>query len=111
MYTMLPWFKRWEENMNMQLLSQLERRAGFYLEFKIDSLLRGDAKSRAEAWSGASMGWFRVNDIRKLRICRRSKVTFIFNLPYVEAGTQSQNESIIMRVLIEDIYQDDNRKE
>lgn len=35
MYTMLPWFKRIEENMNMQLLTPAERRAGFYVEFKV----------------------------------------------------------------------------
>ena len=67
MYTMIPWFKRWEENINMQLLTPLERKAGFYVEFKIDTLLRGDAKSRAEAYAaGRQWGWLSVNDIRKL---------------------------------------------
>lgn len=67
MYTMLPWFKRWEENINMQLLTPAERRAGFYVEFKIDGLLRGDTKSRAEAYAiGRQWGWLSVNDIRKL---------------------------------------------
>jgi len=67
MYTMLPWFKRHEENYNMQLLTPQERRAGFYLEHKIDSLLRGDAKSRAEAYArGRQWGWLSVNDIRRL---------------------------------------------
>jgi len=67
MYTMLPWFKRWEENLNMQLLTPLERRAGFYFEFKIDSLLRGDMQSRAMAYAqGRQWGWLSVNDIRKL---------------------------------------------
>jgi len=67
MYTMLPWFKRWEENINMQLLSPSERRAGYYIEFKIDALLRGDAKSRAEAYAvGRQWGWLSVNDIRRL---------------------------------------------
>lgn len=67
MYTMLPWFKRWEENINMQLLSPLERRSGFYVEFKIDSLLRGDIKSRCAAYAlGRQWGWLSVNDIRRL---------------------------------------------
>ena len=67
MYTMLPWFNRWEENINMQLLTPLERKAGFYLEFKVDSLLRGDAQSRATAYAqGRQWGWLSVNDIRKL---------------------------------------------
>ncbi|WP_206812570.1 phage portal protein [Paradesulfitobacterium ferrireducens] len=46
MYTMLPWFKRWEENIKMQLLSPLERKAGFYIEFKVENLLRGPALLR-----------------------------------------------------------------
>ncbi|WP_243450433.1 phage portal protein [Desulfosporosinus sp. Sb-LF] len=67
MYTMLPIFKRWEENINMQLLSEKERRAGYYVEFKIDSLLRGDAVSRSTAYAqGRQWGWLSVNDIRKL---------------------------------------------
>lgn len=67
MYTMLPWFRRIEENLNMQLLTPAERRAGFYLEFKVDALLRGDAKSRAEAYAiGRQWGWLSVNDIRRL---------------------------------------------
>lgn len=67
MYTMLPWFKRWEESINQQLLTRQERQAGYYIEFKIDSLLRGDAKSRAEAYAaGRQWGWLSVNDIRRL---------------------------------------------
>ena len=67
MYTMLPWFKRIEENINMQLLSPAERRAGFYVECKVDALLRGDSKSRAEAYAiGRQWGWLSVNDIRRL---------------------------------------------
>ncbi|MEW5952642.1 MAG: phage portal protein [Bacillota bacterium] len=67
MYTMLPWFKRDEEAMKMQLLTPQERKEGYYLEYKIDSLLRGDAKSRAEAYAvGRQWGWLSVNDIRRL---------------------------------------------
>ena len=67
MYTMLPWFKRWEEAVNSQLLTRQERQAGYYVEFKLDALLRGDAKSRAEAYAtGRQWGWLSVNDIRKL---------------------------------------------
>lgn len=51
----------------MQLLTEKERRAGYYVEFKIDSLLRGDAVSRSTAYAqGRQWGWLSVNDIRKL---------------------------------------------
>lgn len=66
-YTMLPIFKRFEEAMNCQLLTADQRRKGYYLEAKIDGLLRGDSKTRAEAYAVARQwGWLSVNDIRKL---------------------------------------------
>jgi HK97 family phage portal protein len=67
MYTMLPWFKRWEESQNMQLLTKEERLAGYYTEFKMDALLRGDVKARSFAYAqGRQWGWLSVNDIRRL---------------------------------------------
>lgn len=67
MYTMLPWFKRWEDAINAQLLSPYERKAGYYLEFKADALLRGDIASRAAYYAqGRQWGWLSVNDIRRL---------------------------------------------
>jgi HK97 family phage portal protein len=67
MYTMLPWFKRYEENVNMQLITPAERKAGYFIEFNIAGLLRGDAKSRADAYAaGRQWGWLSVNDIRRL---------------------------------------------
>lgn len=67
MYTMLPWFKRWEENIKMQLLTPEQRQAGYYVEFKMDGLLRGDTKTRAASYSlGRQWGWLSVNDIRRL---------------------------------------------
>lgn len=67
MYTMLMWFKRWEENINMQLLTPQQRKDGFYTEFKVDALLRGDTVARANAYAtGRQWGWLSVNDIRRL---------------------------------------------
>lgn len=66
-YTMLPWFKRWEENLNLQLLSSESKKKNRYFEFKIDSLLRGDVQTRAAAYAqGRQWGWLSVNDIRRL---------------------------------------------
>lgn len=67
MYTMLPWFKRLEENLNLQLLGSDDRKAGRYFEFKVDALLRGDSKTRSEAYAyGRQWGWLSVNDIRRM---------------------------------------------
>jgi HK97 family phage portal protein len=91
MYTMLPWFKRWEENINMQLLTPEQRRAGYFVEFKLDALLRGDAKSRAEAYSqGRNWGWLSVNDIRRLENMNSIENGDVYLQPLnmVEAGTK-----------------------
>lgn len=48
MYTMLPWFTRWEQFINFKLFSREERRKGYFAEFLINTLLRGDSKARAE---------------------------------------------------------------
>lgn len=104
MYTMLPWFKRWEENINMQLLSRAERQAGYYIEFKIDALLRGDAKSRAEAYArGRQWGWLSVNDIRKLENLPRIENGDIYMMPsnMIEAGKGVQNN---IKAMAEEVY-------
>lgn len=49
MYTMLPWVKRWEQTINWKLFTPQEREQGYYAKFNLSGLLRGDAKSRAEA--------------------------------------------------------------
>jgi HK97 family phage portal protein len=67
MYTMLPWFKRWEDAINTQLLTRQQRDAGYYFEFNVNALLRGDQKSMADAFAvGRQWGWLSVNDIRRL---------------------------------------------
>jgi HK97 family phage portal protein len=67
MYTMLPHFKRAEECINSQLLSIKQRSQGYYFEFNLNALLRGDSKSMAEAFAvGRQWGWLSVNDIRRM---------------------------------------------
>ena len=106
MYTMLPWFNRWEENINMQLLTPAERRAGFYIEFKVDGLLRGDAKTRAEAYAvGRQWGWLSVNDIRKLENMPPIDNGDIYLQPMnmVEAGQEASEGAVT--AMAEKIYQ------
>lgn len=67
MYTMLPHFKRAEDNVNSQLLTPQQRSRGYYFEYNMASLLRGDHKSMALSFSkGIQWGWFSVNDVRRL---------------------------------------------
>lgn len=65
-YTLLPWVKRHEAAMMRDLLLPDER-SEYYIEFNISGLLRGDQKSRYEAYAiGRNWGWLSVNDIRRL---------------------------------------------
>jgi HK97 family phage portal protein len=48
MYTMLPWFTRWEQFSNFKLLTREERAQGYFAEFLINALLRGDTDARAK---------------------------------------------------------------
>ena len=67
MYTMLPWFKRVERAINSQLLTRYDRSQGYYLEYNLASLLRGDQKSMADAFAvGRHWGWLSVNDVRRM---------------------------------------------
>lgn len=74
-YTLLPWIKRHEQAMMRDLLLPSERDE-YYIEFNVSGLLRGDQKSRYDAYAVARQwGWLSVNDIRRLE-----------NLPPIKGG-------------------------
>jgi HK97 family phage portal protein len=59
-----PWCIRWEQQINMKLLGGDEE---YYVEHLVDGLLRGDLKSRYDAYAIARLwGWMSVNDVRIL---------------------------------------------
>lgn len=64
--TIRPICIRWEQTLNAKLLSPEERDQGFYIEFDLDAILRGDLKSRFDAYAVARQwGWMSANDIRE----------------------------------------------
>ena len=66
-HVLRPWLVRWEQAMNVRLFTAAEREQGYFVEHLVDGLLRGDIKSRYEAYSiGRTGGWLSVNDIRTL---------------------------------------------
>lgn len=66
-HTIRPWLVRWEQQIRSKLLSQRERRAGYFAEFVVEGLLRGDTKSRYEAYGSAlDKGWMSPNEVRGL---------------------------------------------
>lgn len=62
-YTMLPWFVRWEQRIALQLLGPTERLT-LFPKFIAEGLLRGDLKSRYDAYAVARQwGFASVNSI------------------------------------------------
>ncbi len=63
-HTLVPWLRRIEQACNRVLLTEQESEK-FYCEFKLDSLLRGDQKTRYECYEiGLKNGFLTVNDVR-----------------------------------------------
>ena len=78
-FTIKPHLRRWQEELNRKLF----RRAGQFVEFDLDELMTGDAKSQAEysraalGGPGTGNGWMTVNEVRRRR-----------NLPPIEGGEE-----------------------
>ena len=66
-HTVRPWLVRIEQSISRDLLSPSERASGLYASHIVEGLLRGDTKSRYEAYSSAIInGWLNRNEVRKL---------------------------------------------
>lgn len=64
--TLGPWLCRWEQALNMALLTDKEQ-IEYYFEFNVDGLLRGDIKSRYEAHArGILTGFLNRNEVRAM---------------------------------------------
>ena len=64
--TIRPWLVRWEQALTRDLIPP-EDRATYFVEFLIDGLLRGDLKTRYDAYAiGRNNGWLSANDIRRM---------------------------------------------
>jgi HK97 family phage portal protein len=65
-HTIRPWLVRWEQACGMKLLTPRERQTHF-VEHVVEGLLRGDIKSRYDAYAvGRQWGWLSANDVRGL---------------------------------------------
>lgn len=66
-HTIAPDLTRIEQSANNALLTEKERKAGYYIKFNIKGLLRGDFKTRMDGLKIArDGGWYSVNDIRAI---------------------------------------------
>ena len=65
-YTLGPWLSCIEQRLGLTMLSPAERMV-LFAEFLVAGLLRGDMKSRYDAYAvGRNWGWFSANDVREL---------------------------------------------
>ncbi len=66
-YTLRRRLKRIEAALEKQLLSVFEYQDGIRIRFNIDGLLRGDIKTRTEAYErNLRSGWMTINEVRAL---------------------------------------------
>jgi len=65
--TLRPWLVRWEQSLAFALLTESQRKSGYFFDFLVAALLRGDIKTRYESYRiGRQWGWLSVNDVRRL---------------------------------------------
>ena len=64
---LMGWITRWEANISLQLLTPAQRKVGFFFEFVMQGLLRGDSAARAEYYNKIfQVGGITPNKIRAL---------------------------------------------
>lgn len=65
-HTLAPWIAAWEQAAARDLLIG-EDQDRYFVEFNVAGLLRGDFKTRWQAYAwGRQWGWLSINDIRRL---------------------------------------------
>lgn len=66
-FTISPLATKIEAVLNASLLTDSEQKQGYYFKFNTDALLRGDIKTRYDAYAvGRQWGWMSANDVREL---------------------------------------------
>jgi len=64
---LMHWLVRWESAINLQLLTEQERRSGLFFEHQVQGLLRGDSAARSEYYNKIfQIGGITPNEIRSL---------------------------------------------
>ena len=63
-YHLRPWLVSFEKQANRSLLLERERAAGYYTEFLVDAIVRGDIDTRFKSYSvGLQNGMYSINDV------------------------------------------------
>lgn len=63
--TLTPIIRQYEHEFNRKLLTEYERKQGYYFKFNLGGLLRGDTAARTALYqAGVRGGWFKPDEIR-----------------------------------------------
>lgn len=66
-YTLADWAKGSEQEMDLKLLTEAERKAGYYFKFNLNAYLRGDTATRMAMYKAMiNDGWGNRNEVRGL---------------------------------------------
>jgi HK97 family phage portal protein len=65
--TLMPIVRQYEQEFNRKLLTEEERKAGYYFKFNVNALLRGDTAAQSDYYTKAiRSGWMKPNEVRQL---------------------------------------------
>lgn len=110
--TLTPWLELIERSVQKYLMFVPDR---FEFQFNVASLLRGDLKSRYEAYAqGRQWGWLSVNEVRRLEKMNGIGITgdrYIEPLNMAPAGTATpqQNQQQAISFLRESVAKNGRR--
>ncbi len=91
-YTMRPWLIRIENSANFHLLNEADRKK-FFTEFQIGALMRGDLKSRYDAYGVALQNRFMsVNEVRALENMNPIENGDVFENPNITPGSPDSED-------------------
>ena len=94
-FTIRPLATKIEAVLNESLLSESERNQGYYFKFNTDALLRGDIKTRYDAYAVARQwGWMSANDVRELEDLEGIKNGDMYLVPLNMTDASKINEVI-----------------
>ena len=113
MHTIRPWAVRIEQAIRRDLLTASQKRT-HVVEFDVNGLLRGDIKSRYDAFAtGRNWGWLSVNDIRRLENLNPIDKGDIYLQPLnmSEAGDKPPEPAPALRAVLDAAIQRIVRKE
>ena len=98
------WCKRWELSLWIKLLSEQEKQEGYFFTHIVEGMLRGDIKSRSEAYKSFwDIGVMSINEIRSLENLNPIKDGDIHLVPMNYQRLEDVGNDTQANVVIDDI--------